>query len=547
MFDKHNRIRVASLRSGKVLKSGLSVMRLAMGFMAIIGGLQSAAAEAEPAKAVDSAAQCQALTGLQWTGVEIVSAKLVPAAPAGTVPFNPATKNTIPASLPEHCRVEGMINRRKGADGVEYGIGFALALPSNWNGRLMFQGGGAFNGRIMEPYGLIDSLGDETALTRGFAVISTDSGHKGAPFDTTFMSDQQAALDFAFNAVPTVTRLGKDLAARYFGRAPHHSYSYGCSTGGREGMIAAQRNPELFDGIIAGDPAMRTWQTRIAVWNATVAFNRIAPRDADGKPLPLQAFPAEDQKLLYAAVAKQCDALDGLKDDLILNLAACKFDPAVLQCEKGKNASCLSSEQVTALKTAFGGPKDSRGNPVYAGFPYDLRLLGEHVGNAMSLIPGAQPNPYANPPSPFSLDVDSLVRATPLQTLTDTNEWTDLGTFYRKGGKIIFYHGASDPWYSMFDTLDYFQRNKAANPESDSSRFYSIPGMAHCSGGGPERYDMLSAVVDWVEKGIAPGGIIASDWTRQGGARPLCPWPQYGRYKGTGDSKDAANFECRSD
>jgi feruloyl esterase len=207
----------------------------------------------------------------------------------------------------------------------------------------------------------------------------------------------------------------------------------------------------------------------------------------------------------------------------------------------------LSSEQVTALKTAFGGPKDSRGNPVYAGFPYDLELLGEHVGNAMSLIPGAQPNPYANPPSPFSLDVDSLVRATPLQTLTDTNEWTDLGTFYRKGGKIIFYHGASDPWYSMFDTLDYFQRNKAANPESDSSRFYSIPGMAHCSGGGPERFDMLSAMVDWVENGKVPGGIVATNWTRKAGTRPLCPWPQYGHYKGAGDPKDAANFECRSD
>jgi len=133
--------------------------------------------------------------------------------------------------------------------------------------------------------------------------------------------------------------------------------------------------------------------------------------------------------------------------------------------------------------------------------------------------------------------LDSLVHATPLQTLTDTDEWTDLGTFYRRGGKIIFYHGASDPWYSMLDTLDYFQRNRTANPEFDSSRFYSIPGMAHCSGGGPARYDMLSAVVDWV-------GIVASDWPGKDGARLLCPWPQYGSYKGSGDPKDAANFEC---
>lgn len=315
-------------------------------------------------------------------------------------------------------------------------------------------------------------------------------------------------------------------------------------------MIAAERYPELFDGIIAGDPAMRSAHTRIAGWNATVAFNRIAPKDADGKPLPLQAFPVEDQKLLYAAVAKQCDELDGLKDGLIPNLEACKFDPAVLQCEKGKNVVCLSAEQVTALKTAFDGPKDSQGKAVYAGFPYDLGLLGEHVGNSMSLIPGSGWSPYATPPSPFSLDVDTLLErlhADPLQTLSDTANWTDLGTFYRRGGKIIFYNGAADPWFSVYDTLDYFQRNRKTNPEFDSSRFYNIPGMAHCSDGGLERFDMLTPLVDWVENGKAPDRIIATDWRRKVGTRPLCPWPRYAHYKGAGDPKDATNFECRSD
>ena len=151
MFDKQNPIRAASLRSEKVLKSILSAMRLAIGFMAVIGGLRGAAAEAEPVKAANSAAQCQALTRLHLAGVEITRAKMVPAAAAGTVPYNPVTKNMIPAPLPEHCRVEGMINRRKGAKGVEYGIGFALALPNNWNGRLLFQGGGYFNGSIRAP------------------------------------------------------------------------------------------------------------------------------------------------------------------------------------------------------------------------------------------------------------------------------------------------------------------------------------------------------------------------------------------------------------
>jgi hypothetical protein len=363
------------------------------------------------------------------------------------------------------------------------------------------------------------------------------------------MHDQQASLDFAFNAIPVVTRLGKDLAARYFGRAPHHAYSDGCSTGGREGMTAAERHPDLFDGIIAGDPAMRSANTRIAGWNATIAFNRIAQRDAKGNPLRRHAFPAEDQKLLHAAVTQQCDALDGLKDGLILNLAACKFDPAVLQCEKGKDAGCLSAEQVTALKTAFGGPRDSQGNPLYAGFPYDLGLLGEHPDSEMTILPADVPGIYDDPPQPFAFDFAAEIahiHTDPVQILTDTKEWTDLGTFYRRGGKIIFYNGAADPWFSDYDTLDYFQRNKETNLEFYSSRFCSIPGMAHCSGGGLERFDMLSPLVDWVEKGIAPAGIIATDWMRQSG-RPLCPWPQYGRYMGTGDPKDAANFECRTD
>ena len=165
-----------------------------------------------------------------------------------------------------------------------------MPCRDNWEGRLVFQGGSAFNGSIAQPFGNSVNPRDP-ALARGFAVISSDSGHKGESFDTTFMRDQQAALDFAFNALPTVTRLGKELVTIYFGRAPHHTYSVGCSTGGREGMLAAQRYPSLFDGVIAGDPAMRSANTQIAGWNATVAFNRISPRDADGKPLRSRPYP----------------------------------------------------------------------------------------------------------------------------------------------------------------------------------------------------------------------------------------------------------------
>lgn len=194
---------------------------------------------------------------------------------------------------------------------------------------------------------------------------------------------------------------------------------------------------------------------------------------------------------------------------------------------------------------------DSRSKPAYTSFPYDLGLLGEHVANkSMSMLPTSAPGPYDVPPDPFAYDVDAeleRIAGNGLQTLSDTRAWTDLGSFYRKGGKIMFYHGAADPWFSIQDTLDWFAANKAANPEFASSRFYAIPGMAHCGEGPLEVFEMLTPLVEWVENGKAPGSIVASDWLGTGLGRPLCPWPQYARYKGTGDTRDAANFQCVSD
>ena len=523
-------------------------MSFALASLATIGMGWSPPAEAQSPTA---AQRCEALAELRVQGAEITRAEMIPAVPAGSV-TEPVTEIPLATGLPGHCRVEGMIDRRIGADDVEYGIGFALVLPDNWNRRLLYHGGGGFNGSIPEPWGLF-ATGGNPALSRGFAVVSTDSGHKGQhPFDVAFIADQQAAIDFAFNAVPTVTQLAKELTARYFGRAPHHSYSLGCSTGGREGMFAAQRYPTLFDGIIAGAPAMRTGATRLAGWNARIAFNRIAPRDSEGKPLAREAFPEADQRLLSAAVVRQCDALDGLADGLIMNAGACNFDPGVLQCRGDKAASCLSQDQVGALRTAFGETRDARGSWLYAAFPYDLGLLGDRGGNVFGRVPTAATGPYDSPPTPFEFDFAEEIerlRTNGLQILSDTDKWIDLGTFYRRGGKILFVHGASDPWFSVLDTEDYVRRLNAANPGFDSSRFYSAPGMGHCAGGGLERFDMLTAMVEWVENGVAPGAIVArgGEGTRawKGGTRPLCPWPQHAHDKGTGDTREATSFECR--
>lgn len=522
---------------------GRSSRLLALALVTSAGFLAERPAQAQPVEA----AHCAELAQAPWPGLEISVAQVIPPAPAGTVrtfPENPNALDTVPVALSAQCRIEGILDRRTGAGGVEYGLRFTLSLPADWNGRVLFQGGGGWNGFLNQPLGLETS--GNPALARGFAVIATDGGHRNAGNPLAFFADQQAGLDYAFNAVPTVTRLGQFLATQYYGRVPHHTYAMGCSTGGREGMLAAQRNPLLFDGVIAGAPAMMPWISQLAGWNAETAFARIAPRDAAGnRPLLRAAFSEADERVLHAAVARQCDALDGLTDGFVQNIRACRFDPAVLRCEAGREGACLSAGQVDALQTAFAGARDGQGQLVTSGFPWDLGLLGEHVGNRASVLPGAVPYQFGPPPEPFDVDREiAQIRSNPLENLSETSRWTNLGTFHRRGGKILFYHGAADAWFSVNDTIDYVERLAAANPGADFSRFYAVPGMSHCSGGGTEVFDLLGPLVEWVEQGRAPHAIAAKSKGDPGLSRPLCPWPQYAHYTG-GDPKVAASFECR--
>src|SRR5271169_1488471 len=234
----------------------------------------------------ESTASCAKLANLRLDGVEITKAAWVP---AGTTipPAYPGAPSLGP--LPAHCRVDGVINRRNGAGGEEFGIRFAVALPEKeaWNGDFMMQGGGGGNGFVGYPVGASHS-GDRPALVRGFAVASTDTGHKSksGAFDFSFMRDQQAYLDFAFLANPEVAGVAKWIIAQYYAKPAAYSYFVGCSTGGREGMILSQRYPTVFNGIVSGDPAMRTGLSNLAIaqW-ITVAYNQIAPKDASGKPL----------------------------------------------------------------------------------------------------------------------------------------------------------------------------------------------------------------------------------------------------------------------
>lgn len=491
---------------------------------------------ASPAMAADT---CGAIARQSFgPNVTIASARMIP---AGTTP---AEMGAPPVDLPAHCRVEGTINAREGnaRDGKNghYGIGFAIALPANWQGRFLLQGGGGLNGTVRAPIGAT-AAGKIPALARGFAVISHDSGHKGAVFDNAFMADQRAALDFAESSVREVALLGKAITLAYYRRPIAHSYMAGCSTGGRETMLAAQRYPELFDALVVGAPAMRTGNSNLATTHAAVAFNQAAPRDAAGLPLPAQIFSAADRKTILSGLLNQCDALDGLKDGMIANVAACRFRPAALICAPGAGQNCLTPIQAEVLERAFAPPRDKAGHALYSPFPFDTGIVATD-GGIPGFLPTGMPGPLGPPIRALSFDPDvriEAIRADFVQGLTDTDRWTNLSTFLGHGGKILFYHGVSDPWFSAFDTWDYWQRAASANQGAngtgftDASRFYMVPGMGHCGGGNAfDTFDLLGAAVDWVEKGAAPDAIAA--YRRTGpDSMPLCPYPAFAQFTGT--------------
>ncbi len=490
-------------------------------------------------------ATCSDLASLKIDGVEIMGATEVLA----NAPLPPSYPHYA-GSLPAHCRVEGTMHRRKGVDGIEYGIGFAVALPEKdaWNGDFMMQGGGGGNGVVNYPAGASYS-GDKSALERGFAVASTDTGHKARTggFDFSFMRDQQAFLDFAYQANAEVAGVAKKIISHYYARPASYAYFIGCSTGGREGMILSQRFPTVFNGIVVGDPAMRTGLSNLAIgqW-IPVAYNQAAPKDASGKPEIDKLFTDADRKLLMDALMKKCDALDGVKDGMILDPLGCHFDPEEIACKAGQTEGCMAPEKVAAIKKAFAGPKNAYGTQVYPGFLYDAGIAASFP--LPGLLSPHSRGLFGPITTATALDVDkaALHASDPLVEPASTN----LSTFSGDGGKLIFFHGDSDPWFSPLDTFDYYQSLAATNGGAEQvetwSRFFFVPGMSHC-GGGPslDHFDMLGAAVNWVEKGTAPESVIATGKAFPGRSRPLCAYPKHAQYSGHGNSEDASNFACR--
>jgi pimeloyl-ACP methyl ester carboxylesterase len=491
--------------------------------------------------------KCEALKSFQIQGMalEITGTRNMAATVSKPSPFG-----GFRGSIPTHCRVDGLIDKRTGRDKQPYAIGFALALPEKWNGRFLFQGGGGLNGSIGNPLGA-QFAASTPALTRGFAVVSTDTGHQGSgAFDSSFMSDQEAVLNFLYKAIGKVTVVAKQIIGEYYSRPPDYSYYVGCSTGGREAMIMSQRYPDYFDGIMAGAPAIRTGLSNLADRYVAVTLNQDAPLDEDGKVIPSGGFSDSDKKLIIDSFLKECDGKDGVFDEMVFNILGCDFHPLDIACRAENENDCLTAKQAEVLKKAFAGPVDSRGYQVYPGFYFDTGIA------ARMPLPGllnATSGPIGGPYTENEMDVDkaALAAADAFAAVGDST-WTNLSTFKGNGGKLIFFHGVSDPWFSAMDTQEYYQtmaeESGGLEKVFDWSRLFLVPGMGHCSGGEKalDQFNMLDAIVDWVEKDIAPDRIEATGRAFPGRSRPLCPFPLYAHYIGEGNSEDAANFECHN-
>jgi len=469
------------------------------------------------------------------------------------------------AAMPEHCLINGSMSPRVGEDGKNYYIGFQVRMPKDWNGRFLFQGGGGNDGAVQAAVGSV--TGHQAALARGFAVASTDGGHQGG--GATFRMDSQARIDHGYAAYSRVTEAAKKLITTAYGRPVDRSYFMGCSGGGRQAMLFPKRFPDYFDGIAANAPGLRAAReaTVAAVWSVK-SYLTAAPADGSGNPILSRAMSNTDLTLLSNAIVAKCDALDGVADGIVsVNPAACSFDPAVLQCTGAKDDSCLSAAQVNAVKLDFAGPKTSLGEPLYISFPWDPGVSASgwrswKLGTSATSTPnathaslmGGNVGYQFTPPDPtfpylsFNFDTDFARMAEQAELMNTTSP--EIEPFALRGGKILLSHGMSDPVFSANDTIRLAEdlKTRFGSQAGKIARLFLVPGMTHCSGGpATDRFDSLGALVEWVEKGNAPEKLSAAagpstPWS--GRTRPLCPYPKYARYNGTGDIESESSFQC---
>jgi hypothetical protein len=551
-------------------------------------------AQAVPAKAVTACTDL--IKAFQYPNTTLTSVSVVP---AGTLRIP-----GIADPMPEHCLVKGKMNERKSpVDGKTYAIGFEMRLPTSWNGRFFYQANGGTDGMVTNAYG--DILGGgptSNGLLKGFAVISSDAGHQmeqGPIGGGVFGIDPQARIDYGYNAVAQLTPMAKNLIKAYYGKMPDKSYIVGTSNGGRHAMVAAARFSDQYDGYLAGSPGFNLPKAAVAqLWGVQqyAPISKTAP--ATGRPDVTTSFSAADLQMVGDTILKKCDALDGLADNMVSDIKKCQtvfsIDNDVPTCSGSPDGTCLTKAQKTVLAVVHAGAKNTAGQPLYTNFPWDPGIsspgwrtwkysnsTGPRDPLAVGFIfmtPPASPTVLSGAGNSlidfvlgFNVDTDAQKINATNSTYTESAmsfmtppDATVLSRFVGNNRKMIVVHGAADPVFSVSDTINWYEgfRSWYANKTSDMVRLFIVPGMSHSRGGpAADQFDLVDALVNWVEKGIAPNAVIAkargkgavveaavspevpASWS-PGRTRPLCAYPEIAKYKGSGDIESASNFDC---
>ena len=483
--------------------------------------------------------RCTALAQRAFEGAAVESADFTP----GGVDLNQQgvkSRNGV-------CRVRARLNPVPGSV-----IRMEIWLPADWNGKILGVGGSGFNGSLAYAKGALP-----VPARDGYAALVTDAGHDFNMMAPWALGQPEKIIDFGHRANHLGIVAAKALAASYYGTPAKRAYFHGCSNGGRDALMLAQRYPEDYDAIIAGAPAYN-WTATFAMYLHYQQVSRVTPDAATIVP---------KLGLVHDAAINRCDAADGIKDGLIGNPATCRFDPRVLACKAVDGPNCLTRPEVAAVSSIYRGMRLRNGEVIMPGLPPGSEKdWAGWFAAANSMPPSAAADYYRNmvygdpkwDAARFLLERDyreATRRVGPILNATNP----DLRPFFARGGRLLMYHGWNDAALSANNTIAYFRamRRTSGKTAADRTRLFMVPGMGHCSGGdGPDTFDALGAIDRWTERGTAPEQLVVAKyensqavaWGKQMtpiATRNICAWPKSPYYKGSGPSTDASSFLCR--